>query len=73
MDEKRKSIQEFVDLITAMDRDDEQYKADKRNFVNELKNARKKINDYCDVNERVNYAIILGVGMVLGFALRALL
>lgn len=73
MDEKRKSIQEFVDLITAMDRDDEQYKADKRNFVNELKNARKKINDYCDVNERVNYAIILGVGMVLGFALRTLL
>lgn len=73
MDEKRKSIQDFVDLITAMDRDDETYKADKRSFVNELKNARTKINDYCDVNVKVNYAIVLAVGMVLGFVLRAVL
>lgn len=59
-------LDDVIIAIAELDTKDEQYKLSKQENVEKMKRLKNVINDYCDINEKLQYAIVFVLGFVLG-------
>ena len=60
------TVQSLTEHIQSLDKADEQYKIDKQENINALQELKTSINEYCDVNVRLQYILCGIIGFALG-------
>lgn len=63
------AIETAITTIAQMDKNDEAYKKNKNYNISRLHELKKAINDYCDVSEKWNMALVFSIGVVIGGAI----
>jgi hypothetical protein len=63
------AIETAITTIAQMDKNDAAYKKNKNYNISRLHELKKAINDYCDVSEKWNMALVFSIGVVIGGAI----
>lgn len=67
------TVQSLTEQIHALDKSDEQYKIDKQENINALKELKSSINEYCDINVKLQYALCGIIGFAIGILVMVIL